>query len=211
MALHTAVANGDTVQPFLYNDWLSLFTGQMQDQPITLKTNETLQAIAGAPGAPTATPSAGTGLGIGVYKYAVTLVMADGGETLAGTQATVTTTSGNQQASLSSIPTGPTGTAKRNIYRTAVGGSTLFLAATLNDNTTTTYVDSLADATLTTHAQAPAHPSFGGSLVIKDQNGVVQFQIFSDGSMSTGAGGLTVGNTTVNGTLTVTGVSTLSD
>lgn len=46
-----------------------------------------------------------------------------------------------QQANLSSIPTGPTGTTKRHIYRIGGGLEQLLRVATINNNTTTTYTD----------------------------------------------------------------------
>lgn len=115
------------------------------------------------PAAPTGTPVSGAGLGIGVYKYAVTFVDAYG-ETTPGTQATVTTTSGNQKVNLTAIPTGPASTStvplttKRNLYRTAVGGSQLKFLATISDNTTTTYADTTADGSL--GANAPAASTY---------------------------------------------------
>lgn len=50
-----------------------------------------------------------------------------------------------QQANLTSIPTGPAGTAKRHIYRIGGGLDTTFAlrVATINDNTTTTYTDNI--------------------------------------------------------------------
>jgi hypothetical protein len=53
-----------------------------------------------------------------------------------------------RRVSLTSIPTGPSGTTGRRIYRTVVGGSSLLLVTTLGDNTTTTYTDSTADGSL---------------------------------------------------------------
>jgi len=92
-----------------------------------------------APGVATLATAAGTNLGIGAYKYEVTFVTANG-ETTGGTEATITTTGGNQAVSLTAIPLGPTGTTQRKLYRTAVGGGTgsELLLTTLADNTTTT-------------------------------------------------------------------------
>ncbi|GHO45197.1 hypothetical protein [Ktedonospora formicarum] len=170
-----------------FNDFYKLFTGQMADQPITFKPNVTLRAISAAPSAPTLTASSGTGLGIGVYKYAVTFISADGGETLPSTTASITTTSGNQSAFLTP-PIGPAGATGRNIYRTKVGGTALFRVAQLNDNTSTTYTDTLADASV--GPAAPTHPSFGGALKFQDANGNTNLTIYSDGSLVS-AGGTT--------------------
>lgn len=102
------------------------------------------------PGAPTVAVAAGAGLNIGTYKYKITFINGVG-ETVGGTEsANVTTTSGNQQVSLSAIPTGPASITARNVYRTLVGGasgSELFVAQIAN-NTATTYTDSIADTSL---------------------------------------------------------------
>lgn len=99
------------------------------------------------PAAPNAAAVAGAGLEIGLYQYAVTFVTANG-ETTPGTEATVTTTSGNQQVSLTAIPIGPAGTTARRLYRTQVGGAQKKLVAEIADNGTTTYTDSTPDAGL---------------------------------------------------------------
>lgn len=210
----TVRSNGSTSSNIItaswFNDYYNLLTGSMQDQEVTIKNVLILQAIGAAPAtAPTAALAAGsTGPGVGAYVYTVTFANADG-ETTIGPTVSITTTTGNQKVNLSAIPTGPTGTTKRNLYRTAVGGGTgyKFLAA-LNDNTTTTYTDTTADTAL--GAAPPASPTFGGALIIKDQSGVVKFKINNDGSFSSG-GSTGFGNTTINGTLTVTGVTSLAN
>lgn len=100
-------------------------------------------------GAPSAANSLGTGMGVGVYKYTVTFVNAMG-ETSAGAEGSVTTTSSNKQVALTAIPLGAAGVTARKIYRTAVGGATGTekFVHTIADNTTTTYTDILADASL---------------------------------------------------------------
>jgi hypothetical protein len=126
-----------------------------------------------APGAGmAATAQAGVSLGIGSYSYAVTY-LSQGGETTPSPLVTVTTTNGNQQVRLANIPVGPTAPATpgaatntvigRNLYRTQVGGSQLYLLATLADNTTTQFVDSSADAAI---AMKPAPPSVNTSGVM---------------------------------------------
>lgn len=101
------------------------------------------------PGAPSAAAAAGAGMGTGAYRYAITFVNAFG-ETSAGTEATVTTTGGNNQVSLTAIPTGGSTVTARKVYRTLVGGGTgtTRFVATIADNTTTTYADSTADGSL---------------------------------------------------------------
>lgn len=103
--------------------------------------------------APTALTAALAGLGAGnvnsgAHRYLATFVTADG-ETEAGiVSAAVTTTGGNGQVALSAIPIGGSAVTQRKIYRTAAGGSTYLLLATIADNTTTTYADNIADANL---------------------------------------------------------------
>jgi hypothetical protein len=101
------------------------------------------------PGAAAVATAAGTTLGVGAYRYQVTFVNA-GGETTGGVEFTITTTTSNTNVNLTSIPTGPTGTTQRKIYRTAVGGAagTEKLVTTIADNTTTTFTDNVADASL---------------------------------------------------------------
>lgn len=174
-----------------FNDYYDLLTGLMTDQIVTFETDVILESIlSGTIAAPVLSLNTGTALGIGSYGYFITYVDASGGETSQayGTVAHMTTTSGNQGIALSSIPTGPTGTVKRRIYRTKVGGSTYYLLATLNDNTTTTYTDTTADTSLVT--AAPAHPSFGGSLSIKNNSGAIKGQIFNDGAISFDSGNI---------------------
>lgn len=111
--------------------------------------------------APTA-PSvalAGAGAGSvtnGVHRYRVTFVTADG-ETEGGTissAVTVADNSVNGKVSVTGIPLGGSLVTSRKLYRTAAGGSTYLLLATLADNTTTSYTDNIADASL--GAEAPS-------------------------------------------------------
>ena len=94
------------------------------------------------PAAPTVGVAAGPGL-TGDYHYKISLVDADG-ETMAGT-ASALVQPADQVVALTNIPTGVAGTTARKIYRTAAGGAIYKLVTTINDNTTTTYNDSLAD------------------------------------------------------------------
>ncbi len=80
------------------------------------------------------------------YYYAVTI---DADAYVCGAVSnTVTTDADNRKVTLSNIPTGPVGTTNRKIYRVEGGGSDLKLLATIADNTTTTYVDDIADGSL---------------------------------------------------------------
>lgn len=171
--------NPNTVVAKWWNDYHDLLTGVMTDQDVTLATDLILKPIGTAPAAPSAVAQAGTGLGIGAYQYGVVFIkQGQGGFSSLGATVSVTTTSGNQNVGLSNIPLGPTGTASRALYRTVVGGATFGYLATINDNTTTTYVDTTADGSL---GGAPNESSFGGSLIIKDSSGDVQITLFPDG------------------------------
>jgi hypothetical protein len=184
-----------------FNDYYNLLTGIMQDQEVTIKNNLVLQAIGNPPSvAPTATVVSGAGLGIGLYTYVYTFTSPDG-ESLPSPGGNGTTSSTNQQINLSAVAAGPIGTTGRKIYRTIVGGGTVykFLAA-LADNTTTTYVDNAVDGSL--GVLAPTIPTFGGALVIKDAAGVVRHVFGTDGTITPTTSGITVSGS-ITGTLTL--------
>ncbi len=112
-----------------------------------------------APTAPTvaiqASPSAGN-VDNGLHRYLVTFVTADG-ETQAGTSsaaATVVDRTINGKVSVTDIPVGGAAVTARRLYRTAAGGAVWLALATIADNTTTVYLDNVADASL--GAGAPA-------------------------------------------------------
>lgn len=110
----------------------------------------------GALGAALAGAGAGN-LSNGNYKYKVTFTNV-AGETEAGTATgniTVTDNNADGKIALSSIPLGVSGVVTgRKIYRTEVNGSAYKLLTTLSDNTTTTFLDNVADGNLTTDAPA---------------------------------------------------------
>jgi hypothetical protein len=98
----------------------------------------------------TLTAVAGAGLQIGLYYYSVAYYTALG-DTSARTSMAVTTTSGNQQVSITNIPISPDpAVVGRKIYRGKVGDSVSYgsLVATIADNTTTSHVDAVPDASL---------------------------------------------------------------
>ena len=112
-----------------------------------------------APGALTCaliSPAAAGNVDNGAHRYRVTFVTADG-ETEGGTvssSVTVADKSVNGKVSLTAIPIGGAFVTSRKLYRTAAGGSTYLLLATLADNTTTVYTDNIADSSL--GAEAPS-------------------------------------------------------
>jgi hypothetical protein len=131
-----------------WNDYYNLLTGNMNDQPIQLNNTLALQSSMQAPPTPTLTAFAGSGLGVGNYEYGYSFVNSAGGETWA-TWGAVTTTSANARVTVG-ISTGPSPwTVARKLYRTKVGGfAPGYFLRTINDNTTTSFVDSAADSTL---------------------------------------------------------------
>lgn len=89
----------------------------------------------------------------GVHGYKVTFVTADG-ETDPSTNVNVTVVdkTANGKVTVSGIPTGSELVTARKLYRTLAGAGTWKLLATIPDNTTTTYLDNIADGSLTTNA-----------------------------------------------------------
>src|SRR5206468_4384161 len=79
----------------------------------------------GAPNsAPSGSAASGAGLAVSTYYYAVTFVTASGETDISPVSTGVTTTSGNQQVSLTGIATGPSNlVTARKIYRTKAGGN----------------------------------------------------------------------------------------
>lgn len=106
-----------------------------------------------APGAATATASATAGsLSAGTYSYKVTCRNSTGGETTPGTVSNTITSLVSKSTDLSSIPTCGTGGTNRSIWRTKVnqaGTGPWYWVANINDNSTTTLNDGLADASAT--------------------------------------------------------------
>ncbi len=196
----------NVIQAAWFNDYYNLLTGVMQDQPVTIKNNLSLQPLSAGPTvAPTGAIQAGAGMGIGAYKYAYTWVNdARGslyGESLPSPLLTVTTTTGNQQVNLTSIPDGPTGTnGGKNLYRTAVGATQLQLLQSLSPGVTT-FIDTLADGSL--DGNAPTSTTFGGSLAFINSVGGLVARIANDGALLL-SGAPTIYNGSVAGTATVT-------
>ncbi|MBA3853337.1 MAG: hypothetical protein C0503_02920 [Gemmatimonas sp.] len=103
-----------------------------------------------APSVALVSPAAAGSLSAGAYRYRLTFVTADG-ETDGGqisSVATVTNPAVNGQIRLTQIPLGGAEVTARRIYRTMAGGSSYLLVATIADNATTAYTDTIADAAL---------------------------------------------------------------
>jgi hypothetical protein len=76
-----------------------------------------------------------------------------------GTQPAGVNTAITNQVTISSIPIGSASVTQRKLYRTAIGSAQLKLLTTIADNTTTTYLDATADASL--GANAPTGDTSG--------------------------------------------------
>lgn len=98
--------------------------------------------------APTLSAGSPGSLGNGNYIYAVSFLTTQG-ESLVGDLTPATSSGGaNTKFNLSAISLGPSYCYARKIYRTVANGTTLKVCGFINDNTTTTYEDTLADASL---------------------------------------------------------------
>jgi len=121
-----------------------------------------------APGAVTvalAAPAAPGNVDNGAHRYLATFTTA-AGETQAGTVSAAVTVADktvNGKVALSGIPIGGALVTGRKLYRTIAGGSTYLLLATIADNTTTTYLDNIADSGL--GAGAPSSNTAGDPLL----------------------------------------------
>jgi hypothetical protein len=138
----------------------------------------------------------GTGLNIGIYQYTVTF-LTQGGETPPSPLVQATTSSGNQKISLLSIPLGPNTPPAtvnntvigRNLYRTLVGGSTLYQLATLQDNSTSSYTDTTADTALAGRALAPTFNTSGVMLWPPCERDFAEYSNLFDSTAALASGG----------------------
>ena len=150
------------------------------------------------PAGMSASAAAGSGLGIGSYQYAVTF-LSQGGETTPSPAASVTTSSGNAVVNLASIPPGPVTTSTpgiatntvigRNLYRTLVGGTQLYLLATIPDNTTTTYHDATPDSALSGKPTPPSVNTSGVMLWPPFERDFAEYSNIFDSSAALAGGG----------------------
>ncbi|MGH2509767.1 MAG: hypothetical protein ACRDHZ_20500 [Ktedonobacteraceae bacterium] len=146
----------------------------------------------------TASLAAGNGLSIGSYQYTVTF-LTPGGETPASPLLSISTTSGNQQVNLSNIPVGATSTSTpgvavnsitgRNVYRNQVGESTLALLATLADNTSVSYNDTVADSVLVGRPAPPTVNTSGVMFWPPFEREFAEYSNLFDSSSALAAGG----------------------
>ncbi len=150
------------------------------------------------PGGMTANAATGAGLSIGNYQYAVTF-LSQGGETTPSPTLSVSTSSGNAVVNLAAIPIGPVTTSTpgiatntvigRNLYRTLVSGTQLFLLATIPDDTTATYSDSAPDSVLSGKPAPPGVNTSGVTLWPPFERNFAEYSNIFDSSAALAAGG----------------------
>lgn len=124
-------------------------------------TNRRVSAAARPTVAPGGAAAVGSGLQVGGYQYMYTSVSADGESLPSPASATITTTGPNSQINVTGIAAGVTNTTSRKLYRTLVGpGSVFFFVTTIAGNVTTTFSDTVADATIAAAAKVPEFTTF---------------------------------------------------
>lgn len=154
--------NAETGRPRAYcirgrgDDGISTFAFDVTaDQTYSLKLyyDTTPPLIIDPPQAPTLVLAAGTELEIGAYRYKYTY-LAGTVESEPSEFTAVTTTNGNERVTVTIGTSANPAVTARKIYRTVVGTTTPYkLVATVSDNTTTSYLDQIPDASL--GAEAP--------------------------------------------------------
>ena len=112
-------------------------------------TNAVVLPDVATPAAPIINGAGGSGSFTGDYYAKVTFVDASGAESEQSVATSKLTLAGVTGISWSSIPTGGATIMQRKLYRTKTNGSIYYLAGTIDDNTTTTFADTVADASLT--------------------------------------------------------------
>lgn len=108
------------------------------------------EAIPPAPTVALASPAVAGNVDNGDHRYVVTFVTADG-ETSAGDISGIVTVADktvNGKVELTNLAIGGTNVTSRKLYRTAAGGTSYLLLATIANNTATTYTDNVADSAL---------------------------------------------------------------
>ncbi len=138
VTMHTGLTAGHKCTFAVLND--KLFISNGFDDVLVYDGTYTYEM-----GAPLAKNLSAAGVLTGAYYYAITYEK-DGVELVTGAISNTVNPSSNSITV--TCPIGPTGITDRKLYRTEAGGSTLKLLTTLGDNTTTTYVDNIADGSL---------------------------------------------------------------
>lgn len=141
---------GDLPQISDVNQLTDMFNGKHDTGAVTFAPQLSTPSITGV----SASAQVGTSLGIGAYNYQLTAVtgyyktngtLQKTGETPVSSAVALTTTSGNQAGKITLPTTGlPTSQVAWGIYRTAVGGSTYGLVATVKVGNAS-YTDTTTD------------------------------------------------------------------
>lgn len=183
MENHIFFGNGGTT-PYKYNG--TNFTRHGVPQP-----SQTGSFSTGAAGNPN-----------GAYTYKFTYVNSASVESNPSSAST-TLTVASTKVEITSIPVAPQshGVNGRKIYRTVTSGSTWLLLTTINDNTTTTFSDDVADASLGSTAPSDKGEPPNYSTIIYHQN-----RLF----MNDGSNGQLVWYTDLNEPYTVGALSFLT-
>lgn len=107
----------------------------------------------------TAAQGAAGNVNVGTHSWKVTFTKVRSESEAGPVSSQLNVTVAAAHASLTAVPLGPTGTTGRNIYRTVAGdtGAWKFVGA-IADNTTTTFDDNIADASLGDSAPAGGQP-----------------------------------------------------
>jgi hypothetical protein len=141
--------------------------------------------------------TSGSGLSVGTYAYKIGFVLQDAtGSYDSGLDPSsggnlVTTTSGNQQVSLTNIPTysGPLTCTGRIVARTKVNAqpatlnyNAYYVVATISNNTATTYTDSTADTSLSTTYQDPQY-----NIIIGEYDGLYEGSVYKSNQAAFGS------------------------
>ena len=141
---------------------------------------------------------------VGTHVYKVTYITSTGETGLGTASNTVTTDVTHKQVELSAIPVSTSGAVTgRKIYRTKTGGTNYYLLTTISDNTTTTYTDNIADASLTgeitNNKQNDTYGKFfnGSDAVIKFSGDNVALGIFVLNKNIVGYGNTGVGQSSL--------------
>lgn len=110
------------------------------------------------------------GLEAGTYGYGMTFVTGFG-ETDMSTALSIPAVPASGSVRLTALPLGTGNVINRKLYRTAVGGTTYFLLATLDPATTLTYLDVATDESL----PATQAPTSNTAHSLQTVNGLVGF------------------------------------
>lgn len=114
----------------------------------------------------------------GTYKYKVSFVTADSETSPSLSPALITLSGDNRAIKLDNIPLASTSIESRKIYRSLADSDLYYLLATINDNQTTSLIDSTSDEQLTQSTPM----SNGGGIYA---NNLLALQFDTDGSIIT--------------------------